>query len=967
LSSSTDRQAVWGLCVLFAAAGAGRAAEQVVWLDELDLGKTTCGWQKTLARRSVGGNPLRLRGKTFERGVGTHPPGQMSIDLGGQAKRFTAVVGIDDESNGGGSSEFKVVADGKQVWTSGVLRGRDPARQVDLDLTGVRQLELIVTVGGDGYGSDHTDWADAKLVVAGRRPRITTPPPPPPPSAFDIALRDLNRLKSDRGRIEQQVFHPAALAYDTDRDPVDVDLRRTGALLDHIRGMDGAPDLSALAAELAKLKAEADAGNVGDRKAREALFERVRVLRSRIAFANPLLNFDRILFLKKHFLPGQEGQGNHMCDQYFGFHALREGGLFVLEDPFSDHPTVRSLLEDTVCEDGRFKGQKLHGRGGFLAPGLSYDAKSILFAWTEAEPTRYQWSEQSTYHVFRVNADGTGLRQLTDGPWNDFDPEWLPSGRIVFISERRGGFGRCHGRPVPSFTLHTMGADGTDIRCLSPHETNEWHPSVDSDGMIVYTRWDYVDRGFNQAHHPWTTSPDGRDARAVHGNFARHQGGRPHMEMDCRAIPPRPVGGEEAGTGGRRTVRKYVATACGHHGQAYGSLIVIDPGVEEDDAMSTTRRLTPEVRFPESDGGRRRYATAWPLSEYFYLCVYDPEGEASRGTSNRYALCLLDAFGNKIVLHRDPEISCLSPMPLRPRPRPPILAETARPQRPPGMSKLLDTSDPGPESTGVVGLVNVYDGHLPWPEGTRITSLRVVQLLPKTTPRADSPKIGYGSQKGARGVLGTVPVEPDGSAYFELPTGVPVYFQALDANGLAVQSMRSATYVHASQTLMCAGCHDNRWRPPAVGKVPSAMRRPPSRIEPEVEGSRPFGFPRLVQPVLNARCVPCHRKEPKAPDLSAGEPGKGPRGWYPSYETLRKVAFYFDNAVWTDPRTVPGKFGARASKLYQMLSAGHHDVKLSAEELRRITLWLDCNSDFYGAYEHTKEQALGEVIQPSLE
>jgi len=926
-------------------------AEQVVWLDELDVRKTICGWQQTRRNRSVGGNPLRLRGKTYARGIGTHAPGQMAIELAGGAKRFTAVVGIDDESNRGGSSEFKVLADGKQVWTSGVVRGGQPVKTVDLDVTGVKQLDLIVTVAGDGYGNDHTDWAEAKLVMVSGRPKMIKPPPPPPPTAWEVALRDLARLKGERRRVENQTFHPQALAYDSDRDPVDVVLRRTGALLEHIRRMDGAGSLSDEAAALGKLQAENQHVPVADRKAREALLGRVRKLRRKIAFANPLLSFDRILFLKKHFLPGQEGLGNHMCDQYFGFHAIREGGLFVLENPFSDKPTVRNVLAEAVCENGRFQGQKLDN-GGFLAPSLSYDAKTILFAYTEAEPTRYRWSEKSTYHVFSVNADGTHLRQLTDGPWNDFDPELLPNGRIVFISERRGGFGRCHGRPVPSFTLHSMAADGGDIRCLSPHETNEWHPSVDNDGMIVYTRWDYVDRGFNQAHHPWVTSPDGRDARAIHGNFARVQGGRPHMEMNVRAIPGS---------------RKYVATAAGHHGQAYGSLVIFDPGVEEDDQMSTTKRLTPEVRFPESEGGRRRYATAWPLDEYFHLCVYDPEGAAQRGTNNRYALCLVDAFGNKVVIYRDPEISCLRPIPLRPRPAPPVVAETGRPGRPAAMIKAAGESLSAGRKTTKVGVVNVYDGLLPWPEGTKITHLRIVQLIPKTTPRADGPKIGYGSQKGARGVLGTVPVEADGSAYFEVPTGVPVYFQALDADGLAVQSMRSATYGHAGQTLLCQGCHDRRWQTPAVRGVPLAMRRRPSPIRPDAAGSWPFSFPRLVQPVLDRHCAACHAKDPKAPDLAAGEAGKRRRGWYASYQNLRKFAFFFDNAVWTTPRTVPGTFGARASKLYTMLARGHHKVKLSAEEMHRISLWLDCNSDFYGSYEHTREQAMGEVVQPALE
>jgi hypothetical protein len=97
--------------------------------------------------------------------------------------------------------------------------------------------------------------------------------------------------------------------------------------------------------------------------------------------------------------------------------------------------------------------------------------------------------------------DGSNLVRLTDGNFDDFDPCWLPNGRIVFISTRRHGFGRCHGRPVPAYTMSSMKPDGSDLIPIDFHETNEWQPSVDNHGMIVYTRWDYVDRDHSAAHH----------------------------------------------------------------------------------------------------------------------------------------------------------------------------------------------------------------------------------------------------------------------------------------------------------------------------------------------------------------------------------------------------------------------------------------------------------------------------------
>ncbi len=767
--------------------------------------------------------------------------------------------------------------------------------------------------------------------------------------------------KNPPGHLAAQTFRSEALILDSDRDPADVVLRRTAALLAALKRMAGAPDLAAEAAALERLKAESAAINVKDADARRGLFDKALRLRRTIAFSNPLLNFDRILFIKRHFLPGSHRQGNHMCDQYYGFHAIRGGGVFVLEDAFSSKPAARNILADALCASGRFKGKPLPP-GGYLSPELSFDARTVLFAFTEAEPSPYKWTERSTYHIFKVNIDGSNLVQLTDGPAGDFDPCFLPNGRIVFISERRGGYGRCHARPVPIFTLHTMNTDGADIVPISLNESNEWHPSVDHNGMILYTRWDYVDRGHSQAHHPWITTPDGRDARAIQGNFGKSMRVRPFMEMNVRAIPGS---------------HKYVATAAAHHCQAYGSLLVLDPSIEDDDAMAPLKRLTPEAPFPEAECGARTgqvYGTAWPLDESFYLCVYDAEGNGARGPKNNFGIYLVDSFGNKELVYRDPAISCLSPIPLRPRRRPPVIPHVTALGNPrPSESDRAAKPEEKPQQTVPVGVVNVYDSLKPFPKGAVIKALRVMQVLPKATPIHNVPRIGYGSEKGARAVLGTVPVEADGSAYFSMPTGKVVFFQALDVRGLAVQSMRSCTYVHPGQRLVCQGCHEPRHRAPAPPKrFALAMRRPPSKIQPDVAGSNPFSFPRLVQPVLQRHCVACHAKEPKAMDLGKGDAGKNRYGWYTSYANLRNYAFYFGKFEatydgWTLPLTTPGEFGARASKLFALLQKGHYDVKLSKEDLHRITLWLDCNSDFLGSYDDPEAQARGDVVRPSLE
>ncbi len=709
--------------------------------------------------------------------------------------------------------------------------------------------------------------------------------------------------------------------------------------------------LAPLATRLAEIERQLSemekAGDAPGDARKEIYFETRRVSRQ-IAFCNPLLDMDRILFIKRHAAGGVF----HMCDQYYGCNARPGGGLFVLSDPFGPEPKLVDLLENSVVENGRLKGKKLSG-GSLLSPELSFDGRTVLFAYSEAAAwpkyqgkEAYEWTPECSYHIFKCNADGSGLVQLTDGAWNDFDPCFLPNGRIVFISERRGGYLRC-GRHCPVYTMFSMRPDGSDIICLSFHETHEWHPSVNNDGMLVYSRWDYVDRDTNIAHHIWTCYPDGRDPRTFHGNYPEKRENRPWMEMSVRAVPGS---------------HKYVASTGAHHGHAFGSLVLLDPRIEDDGAMSQLQRLTPEVPFPEAEGKPTSrymcYGTPWPLSEDDYLCAYDA------GAKN-HGVYWIDRYGNRELLYRDPTIASISPIPLRARPTPPVL--------PSQTTQAAEDRLAGQDPKSTVAVMNVYESDFDWPEGTKIDSLRVIQLLPKSTAPPNQPRIGVANQTNARAVLGTVPVETDGSIYFEAPAGVPLYFQVLDERGLAVQSMRSATYLHPGERLTCQGCHERKHQPPRpVEQVPLALQRAPSPIQPDVEGSNPFSYVRLVQPALDRNCVECHR-EKKALDLT----GKvdGGNGWTRSYTNLAgKYGFYFhvsngsiNQGIHGGSRTVPGQFGAMASGLMKYLDASHYDVELSDEDFHRVTLWLDCNSEFYGSYENTEAQGRGEVVKPSLE
>jgi len=771
------------------------------------------------------------------------------------------------------------------------------------------------------------------------------------PELFEEFFRlSCDIIQKDRfDRIAHQTFMSESLIFDTDRDPADIVHRRTAALLADLQTMPDAPDFTEQQASLNALKEKVETLPVEQLKERFELFTKIIELRREIAFANPLLNFNELLFVKRH-----RSTADHMVDQYFGINILPGGGVFILENPFGKNPSgeglvVRNLLENSAVQSGRLEGQTL-STGAFLSPNLSYQADKIAFAYVECRGDRRHnlyidplfisdlslghWDEGRAFHIFTCNVDGSDLRQITDGPWNDFDPCWLPNGRMVFISERRGGHGRCHGRPCPTFTLFDMNPDGSMMRCLSYHETNEWNPSVTNDGRILYTRWDYPDRHGTIAHHPWITTLDGRDPRQVYGNYTPRSN-RSDMELGSRAIPNSP---------------KFVVTAAPHHGQMFGTLSVIDPQIPDDDAMGPAKRLTPDVDFPETQGGAQVYGTPFPLSEKYYLAVADFAMPSNWGDSGYmrgdYGIYLVDAFGNKELIYRDPEIGCVSPMPVVARPMPQVMpkmvSETIehQPYILPNREQLAAL----PQAT--LSIVNVYNSLRPFPEGVKVKELRVIQWVPLSVPQASTPhEIGFREPSSAdsmvlaRYVLGTVPIEEDGSVHLTVPPRRPLQLQVLDDAGLAVQSMRASIYLHDGEALSCNGCHEPAGSAPVqTTTIPRAFLREPSELNPAHPDANPFSYPRLIQPIWDKHCVACHTEERAKGTLGVPNLAKEPirNHWYASYnELVPNYGFYsYGEAL----RTMPGAFGARASKLYPLLKEGHYDVQLSPDELQRVVL-----------------------------
>lgn len=784
------------------------------------------------------------------------------------------------------------------------------------------------------------------------QPREPAAPPPPLPALRpgmeELLLEWDWRMQDGIGTEREAVSYATAIGRL---------LERGGALLDDLRGASVPLEPESTRwQELRRQFEELTDASVPDGDPRwETLWRRIHHARREIAFANPLADVGPLLFAKR--VPSYF---SHQLTQYYGYCARGGGGLYVLDAPGTSME-CRELVSSQLP------------LGSYMHPEVCHDGDRILFAYCEVPSDPYDEIRENCldrhFHLYEVHPDGSGLRQITEGPYDDFSPRELPDGNLMFISTRRGGFHRCGRGPCFVYTLALAGADGSNPRTVSFHETQEWDPAVLADGRVIYTRWDYVDRNAVHYQQLWAVRPDGTAPAIYYGNNTFN----PVGVWEARQVPDSPY---------------VMATAAAHHAMTAGSIILLDTarGV---DGLEPITRLTPDAPFPESEthvlpGGwhapgspkeydtpeeARRwpghcYRSPYPLSEKYFLAAYSFDaliGEPDGNKPNMFGLYLVDAFGNKELLYRDLNIASQWPVPIRPRPRPPIIPSISDPQL-------------AGEGVGTFFLQDVYASDPRLPEGT-ITRLRIVQVLPKTTPHANQPTVGFANASPGKQVLGTVPVEADGSSYFRAPAGIPLAFQALDEMGRAVQVMRSLTYLQPGEKMSCVGCHEHRLTAPPEMSTPLAMQRPPSHIQPAPDGANPLSYPILVQPVLDKHCVGCHGGETPAgpegtPIVLTGEPD----GRYSkSYNVLAKrVPFTSWGGLEEngEPLTQPGRFGARASQLMEMLLEGHHEVKLNDEEMDRFVTWMDANALFYGTFkpEDQERQLRGERIEgPALQ
>jgi len=674
------------------------------------------------------------------------------------------------------------------------------------------------------------------------------------------------------------------------------------------------------------------------REAREILTFRREVLLS-----NPLLDFDRLLVIKRK--PDGDSRRpkgeNYGLGQFLGLprQSSWQQDTIPKRDGWENEIAVLSGLRGEPKSETLFEPSTPRLVGDVE---LHYDAGKILFSMPD---------EDLLWQVFEIDADGSGLRQLT--PRNqpgihNFDACYLPNGKIAYASTAPLQGVPCNAAVNVAMT-YLMDADGKNFRQLCFDQDHNYCLTVTNDGRILYLRWEYTDIPHVWGRYLFTMNPDGTNQREFYGSG----GYWPNGIFYARPIPEHPT--------------MFVGIVTGHHVGRVGELVLFDPARGRNAVEGVIQRIPerggkvePLIEDRLTEESWPKFLHPYPLNDKYFIVSAKPTPD------DLWGIYLADAFDNLVLLKEVEGYALMEPIPFRKRETPPVIPEKVN----------LRTRD------ALIYLEDVYEG-----PGLQAVPRGMVKELRLFTYHFAYQRIaGINHRVGADGpwepkqMLGTVPVEEDGSAMFRVPANTPISIQPIDSQGRALQLMRSWTTAMPGEIVSCVGCHEKQnSTPPSRDTI--AAKRTPSSIEPWRGPARGFSFAREVQPVLDEYCVGCHDGAVRGdgwtiPDLSAdqgkfvvlrgGDPeprviaGESKEELFkkwggvfePSYFELRR--FVRVGGFESDIRLLdPGEFHVNTCELIQMLSKGHHGVELDEEAWDRLYVWIDLNAPCHGTWRET--------------
>lgn len=862
-----------------------------VWLDELDPAYAHTGSGGIRKNKDLYGNPLKIGEKKYEHGIVSHANGVVVYNIDKKYTRFEAEVGICEQSKIG-SVYFRI-----------------------LNIYPKESVAKLFTAHPEQIGafSAHIGELENWLSVA------------------DASVERNTILAMTEGLKDNTYFKDKVKTVEAEKD-VDKQIRA------YLELFETAKRVCDIEGELDWLNMEAVRLAFADMKSMKTfdvakyqpilneLESLVKIGFNAIYKADEtaLLNAEKAISNKKTILLGNPflDEGKIVATRFkLGTKARTAMApeLGTQANNWSNQQSTKRIgFEAEIVEFSDLRGEsklktifKPEASASIADLKMHWDGKRLMF--TSLMPDQ-RWN------VFEVKTDGTGFKPLvetTEPELEFYDGTYLPDGRVIANSNIGYQGVPCVSGDDPVGNMILYNPETKNLRRLTFDQDANWNPVIMHNGRVMYTRWEYTDLTHYYSRIIMHMNPDGTENKALFGSGSMF----PNSTFDVQPLP----GHSSA----------FVGIISGHHGIARsGRLILFDPtkarkGVEGmiQEIPFRNREIIPVVKDELVNGVWPQFVKPIPLNDKYYLV------SAKLNQQDLWGLYLVDVFDNVTCLAKTEGEGFISPIIVRNTTTPPVI---------PDRVNLADK-----EAT--VFIQDIYEG-----EGLRdiprglVKSLRI-HAYEYAYLKTPSDHYAQGIQSGwdIKRLLGTVPVEEDGSAIFKIPANTPISIQPLDKDGAALQWMRSWFTGMPGEVVSCVGCHEDQNKIPIPKRV-IASQKAPLKLEKPKGGVRSFTFDLEVQPILDRACIACHTGEGKAFDLRGGKKDK--RGYGTAYLNLHP--YVHRQGPEADMIVLqPYEYHANTSELTRILKTGHYNVSLTDDEWKVMYNWIDYNVPDKGTFD----------------
>lgn len=638
-------------------------------------------------------------------------------------------------------------------------------------------------------------------------------------------------------------------------------------------------------------------------------------LKKEILLQSPEVCIDKLLTVRYELGDG----ATHAMGQQLGVPPVN--WATQLNVPVNGYKTtiqeISGLKNGTVSSRTLFKPEV---EGSSLADlTLHWDGDRIMFTMLNSE---------RKWQLYEMNVDGTNVKQVVDCEDSDlefFDPAYLPDGRIIAVSNIGYQGVPCNNGIERVGNMVLYDPKNKSMRRLTFDQDANWNPIVKNNGKVMYTRWEYTDLMHYYSRFVMHMNPDGTEQKAIYGSGSLF----PNSTFDVKPLPG--------------NSNHFVGVICGHHGIARsGRLIIFDPskGTKAEKGMVqelpfSDREIIPIEKDYLVDGVWPQFLKPYPLTDKTFLVT------AKLSPNSLWGVYLVDVHDNLTLLHNADKSGMIYSVPVK---------TLQKPMAIPDRVKLN-------EKEATVFIQDIYEGEgLPGVPRGEVKKLRIF-AYEYAYPYSPSDHMAQGIQSGwdIKRLIGTVPVEEDGSAIFKIPANTPISLQPLDSQGRAIQWMRSWLTGMPGEIVSCIGCHEDQRSVPIPKRVIASGRQPHS-IDIAEGGPRSYTFINEVQPILDRACVSCHdgsRKDmPNFKDTTSvpvrWQSGKFPfnKSYLAFHPYVSRQGPEADMFVMT-----PYEYHASTSEVVSMLEKGHYNVKLTDKEWDHLYTWIDFNAPCIGGFQ----------------